>query len=835
MLQDAVQPPPSASPGTQQGLPEVALEAHYAYRRLLATVRCLPSAPTTNCSNPANIKTYESQHLDPQSHLVLLAECGLLPNCTAWQDSQPDAAGSISAALKAGAARLAAWLAAVEGTGARLCPLPDAGGLFATAAVYPDMDKPVMGLPDWPYALVVQGNLTAGGLRAVAMADDVNWLFGTSYGLDRIEELAQLLIHQSLPDAVLARKKVEASTAAAGRRRFLLQESLLVAGPTPEAGAAPAAENATASPANTTCHPIQAQADELAAATPAACQQLPSPATAAMEGTVLTFAGDPYSFVGGQAAVFENISRTFDFTLSGSDAGLAAYTAPLAAAVAWMVRITAPPQPGATTPTLNLAGIAGVVCGAATAGKSLLEAAALQCAAPEACNATAGACATAAKGDLTGWGVWVNASANGRPQSALLNGTELLSTATGPASAAAGLAPPPAAEGGTAEPTNCTADGPFLPDEVLGGHYAFRTFLSLSRCLVGAGPGHNCSNPDSLPLFNAQHLYWESHLVPLDSNGTLTAQCGSAKGVWDAFGWTAANLSAALADMTPVTAQTLLEVCDLLDNCTAWRDGQADPGAAISAALQCGAQRMLRWCRACPDIVQLGGLHNWPAALLIAGNITQSYDLGLLLKGDALKWVFSTDYGLDRIEELQQLLIHFSLSDSLLSELRLQLPYTSIGRERRLRESFTAGRGVKLAYNLMMSFLGILTSAKDAEGQQAISLNPYLAAALSSIREALAVVAIVGSVAALTAAVAESAAALSIVVAAAVLALDAIALVCSTFGFLGVLERLMAIWCGPYCDAGICKLAAAGCFGGWGLFPLPAPMGNFPMQPGLLA
>lgn len=36
-------------------------------------------------------------------------------------------------------------------------------------------------------------------------------------------------------------------------------------------------------------------------------------------------------------------------------------------------------------------------------------------------------------------------------------------------------------------------------------------------------------DPRNVPVFNAQHLYWERHLVPLD-NGTLTEDCGSKKG-----------------------------------------------------------------------------------------------------------------------------------------------------------------------------------------------------------------------------------------------------------------------------------------------------------------
>lgn len=36
----------------------------------------------------------------------------------------------------------------------------------------------------------------------------------------------------------------------------------------------------------------------------------------------------------------------------------------------------------------------------------------------------------------------------------------------------------------------------------------------------------------------------------------------------------------------------------------------------------------------------------------------------LLMVGSATKWVFGTDWGLDRIEEIQQLLIHFRQASS---------------------------------------------------------------------------------------------------------------------------------------------------------------------------
>lgn len=94
---------------------------------------------------------------------MLLAECALQPNCTAWRDDQSNAMRALAAALDIGRQRFLAWLAAVEST-ARLCPLPDTGGLVATAATYPNIHKDIYGLPDPVYALVVADNLSVGCL-----------------------------------------------------------------------------------------------------------------------------------------------------------------------------------------------------------------------------------------------------------------------------------------------------------------------------------------------------------------------------------------------------------------------------------------------------------------------------------------------------------------------------------------------------------------------------------------------------------------------------------------------------------------------------------------------
>lgn len=173
---------------------------------------------------------------------------------------------------------------------------------------------------------------------------------------------------------------------------------------------------------------------------------------------------------------YEGIIRSSSFTIQDSDAGLALNTARLAPAVAAMVTITA--SSGGTAAGLNPAGTAGLVCGAATAGSGLLASAAKKCMASAGCNATVGACADAAKGDLSGWGAWL----------------DLPPSATNASQWELWLPPPPgkADKLGSASAAAGCDDG-WLPEAVLAGHYGYRTFLSYSRCMGGAVADRNCS------------------------------------------------------------------------------------------------------------------------------------------------------------------------------------------------------------------------------------------------------------------------------------------------------------------------------------------------------